>query len=128
MDWNISFEKDILISYPKITNVQTALCIYPIEIETAMKSAIFEKNEEKIKKVLAKFHKAFLDGRIYSPREVKECYVRFLWTILEIGKEAGCRKEGQVQRQKLLDRIMNAKSHQELNFICDEMISSFDFT
>ncbi|MBE5908062.1 MAG: response regulator [Lachnospiraceae bacterium] len=128
MDWNISFEKDILISYPKITNVQTALCIYPIEIETAMKSAIFEKNEEKIKKVLAKFHKAFLDGRIYSPREVKECYVRFLWTILEIGKEAGCRKEGQVQRQKLLDRIMNAKSHQELNDICDEMISSFDFT
>lgn len=128
MDWNISFEKDIVISYPKITNVQTAVCIYPIEQENAIKSSIFEKNESKVKKVIEKFNQAFLDGKIYNPREVKECYVRFLWTMLEIGKEAGCRKEGSVQRQKILDRIMNAKTHQELFYICDEVLEAFEFT
>jgi two-component system response regulator YesN len=40
MDWNITFQDSILISYPKITHVQTGLCVYPQELETQMKTAI----------------------------------------------------------------------------------------
>lgn len=127
MDWNISFEKDIVISYPKITNVQTTICIYPIEWENNIKAGIFEKNANKVRTAISNFHKSFQDGKIYNPREVKECYVRFLWTMIEIGKEAGCIREGAVQRQKLLEKIMNSKTHKELNEICEELLASFTF-
>ena len=127
MDWNISFEEGIVISYPKITHVQTSVCIYPIEQENEIKAAIFAHDEARVRQALKRFHDSFRDGKIYNPRELKECYVRFLWTVLEVGKEAGCRKEGSVRRQQLLDKIMNAKAHQELNDICDEVLLVFDF-
>ena len=127
MDWNISFEEGILISYPKITQVQTSICIYPIEIENDLKKAVFSKDKNKTQYVIQDFHNQFLDGKVYNPRELKECYVRFLWNLLEVGKEAGCCNDKDLQRQKLLDRIMNAKTHYELNNICDDVLSSFSF-
>lgn len=128
MDWNISFEEGIVISYPKITHVQTTICIYPIEQENEIKSAIFARDEKRVRQVFNRFHESFKDGKIYNPRELKECYVRFLWTVLEVGKESGCRAEGTIQRQKLLDKIMNSKTTQELDDICNEVLSSYEFT
>ena len=127
MDWNISFEKGIVISYPKITQVQTSICIYPIDVENQIKSAIFSKDEDGVKQALKAFHNVFLDGKIYNPRELKECYVRFLWMVLEVSKEAGARAEGTIKSQNLLDKIMNAKSHEELNRICDSIFETFNF-
>ncbi|MCR4830310.1 MAG: response regulator [Pseudobutyrivibrio sp.] len=127
MDWNISFEEGIVISYPKITQVQTTICIYPIDIENQIKTAIFARDEDKVNAAVKSFHNTFLDGKIYNPRELKECYVRFLWTILEVGKEAGCRQDGSIKRQNLLDKIMNSKTHEELNHICDKVLADFEF-
>lgn len=33
MDWNIVLGEDILISYPHIADIQTEICIYPVELE-----------------------------------------------------------------------------------------------
>lgn len=52
MDWNISLGDDVLISYPKITRLQTSPCIYPLEIENKMKMAVCTGDREKIQKSL----------------------------------------------------------------------------
>ena len=38
MDWNLSFEDSVLISYPKITQVQTSMCVYPQDLEAKMRT------------------------------------------------------------------------------------------
>lgn len=114
MDWNLSFDEEILISYPKITHVQTVPCIYPIELETRIKVAICSDDWDKAKALMALFHNSFLDGKIYAPKEIKECYVRFLWAVMGIAKELGCINFESLKQQKLLEMIMEAKRREEL--------------
>ena len=114
LDWNISMNHKVLICYPEIRNVQTASCNYPIDLETKMKAAVCADDREKEQELMGAFHDAFCDGRIYSPKEIKESYVRFLWNIISIAKEVGKIRASQIDQQDLLNRIMNAKLRDEL--------------
>lgn len=125
MDWNISLDKEILISYPKIKNVQTASCIYPMELETKMKVLICsDYSAEEMKLLVKEFHSAFQDGKIYLPKEIKECYVRFLWAVIGIAKEMGYLKAEDIEQQRLLSVIMNAKMQEELVSAADMVFSA----
>lgn len=126
MDWNISFQDNILISYPKITNVQTGLCVYPQEIESQMKAAICASDHLKEKQLVSKFMDTFGDGKVYFPKEIKECYVRFIWAILEMAKNIGLSRAGEIKQQKLLEQIMNAKTRSELKDICSMILGVFE--
>jgi two-component system response regulator YesN len=114
MDWNISLGNQVMISYPKVTNIQTSSCVYPMELETKAKLAICSSDWEQMERVLREFHESFQDGEIYEPREIKECYVRFLWTIIGIAKEMGCLEHSGLEQNQLLERIMGAKIREEL--------------
>ena len=127
MDWNISFESDILISYPKITQVQTHICVYPQEIETQTKSAICAADSMKEKELLQRFSDYFRDGRVYDPREIKECFVRFIWAVLDIAKDVGNAKAGEIKQQSLLEQIMNAKTRGELSDVLDELFEVISY-
>ena len=130
MDWNISFNQDVLISYPKIKQVKTDSCIYPIELESGMKAAVCTNNREKIESIMSSFHKNFSDGRIYIPKEIKECYVRFLWMIIGIAKEVNSLSAKELDQQKLLGKIMGAHVKKELyaasDFLIDNICSKKD--
>ena len=114
LDWNISMNHKVLICYPEIRNVQTASCNYPIDLETRMKAAVCADDRVKEQELMDAFHASFCDGRIYAPKEIKESYVRFLWSILSIAKEVGKVSMQQIDQQELLNRIMNAKLRDEL--------------
>jgi two-component system response regulator YesN len=114
MDWNIVLGDDVLISYPKIADVQTEVCIYPVDLENQMKAAICTGEQERIREITERFHGFFLNGKMYSPKEIKESYVRFQWAILNIAKEVGCIDYQQVDQKNLLDHIMGAKTEEEL--------------
>ena len=122
MDWNISFEKDVLISYPKITQVQTSLFVYPQNLEAKMKTAICACDFPKEKELMEEFADSFHDGKVYDPREIKECFVRFIWSIIEIAKDIGNKKVAGLQQQRLLDSIMNAKLRSELTDVCNDIL------
>lgn len=122
MDWNIVLGDDVLISYPRIADVQTEICIYPVELENQIKAAVCTGEEEKIREITKRFHAYFLDGRMYSPREIKESYVRFQWAILNIAKEVGCIDYQQVDQKNLLDHIMGAKTEEELQKSLEELL------
>lgn len=122
MEWNIAFEKEVLISYPRITDVQTVICTYPMDAEAGLRQAMCINDIDKINRTVARFHDTFNDGRIYNPREVKECYVRFLWFAMEIAGDLGNLKDGSLDRQELLRRIMNANTKAELKQLTDEVL------
>lgn len=126
MDWNISFQENILISYPKITNVQTGLCVYPQEVESQMKAAICASDYAKEKQLMDRFVETFQDGKVYPPREIKECYVRFIWAALEMAKNIGLTKAEEIKQQRLLEQIMNAKTRMELKDICTQIMGVFE--
>ena len=117
MDWNISFDEEILISYPKIMHVQTMPCIYPIETEARCKVAVCTNKWSKVEECIAEFQDSFSDGKLYEPKEIKECYVRFLWAIIGIAKEIGVLKQEQLQQQLILEMIANAKRREELTAV-----------
>lgn len=122
MDWNITLGKEVLISYPKITKIQTAPCVYPVELENQLKTAICINDKEKIKRCMDQFHGYFHQEKIYAPKEIKECYVRFLWTLINIGKEVGSIDYKDLQQQKILEWIMNAKSTDELKEVSGQLL------
>lgn len=114
MEWNITFGDEVMISYPKIKHVQTVACIYPLEIENKIKGAICAGDLEKTSEYQREFQAYFQSGLLYFPREVKECYVRFLWAVLNIAKEIGLFDIKSLSQQKLLEQIMSARTIEEL--------------
>lgn len=115
MDWNIVLGDDVLISYPRIADVQTEICIYPVELENQVKAAVCTGETAKIRGITERFHAYFLNGRMYSPKEIKESYVRFQWAVLNIAKEVGGIDYREIDQKKLLDCIMGAKTEEELH-------------
>ena len=113
LEWNISFQEDILISYPKITQVQTSLCIYPLELERDVKVAICSMEQDKVENIINSFQAYLSNGQVYDPKEIKENYVRFIWSIIGTAKEMNCIDE-EIDRQKILGSIMGAKTRGEL--------------
>ncbi|MCR4740855.1 MAG: response regulator, partial [Lachnospiraceae bacterium] len=126
MDWNISFEDSVLISYPKITRIQTSMCVYPQDIEVKMKSAICASDHRKERELLDQFSDYFRDGKVYDPHEIKESYVRFIWAVIETAKGIGNIGAGRISQQKLLERIMNARIREELYDVCEMIAETLD--
>lgn len=126
MDWNIVLGDDVLISYPRIADIQTEICIYPVELENQMKIAICMGEKEKIREITGKFQQYFLNGQVYSPKEIKESCIRFQWSVLNIAKEVGCIDYQSIDQKKLLDQVMNAKNERELKRTFEGLFSHMD--
>jgi two-component system response regulator YesN len=121
LDWNIALGGRSVIRWPEAERIKTESCIYPMELENRMRSAMYASNTDEIAAVLRSFSARFQDGRYYLPREVKECYVRFLWLVISFAKESGAEPDKTVDRQKLLSEIMDAKTREELERIAEDI-------
>lgn len=125
MEWNISLGDDVMICYPKITKLQTSPCIYPLNTENQMRLAICAGQKEKVKSCMEAFYQYFSGGKVYSPGEIKECYVRFFWALMNTGKEVGMLAYEKLEQQKLLEQIMSAKTAGELAAVGEFLMGQF---
>ena len=123
MDWNIALGDGSVICYPEVAQIKTESCIYPVELENQMRSAMYASNHGNIAALQRQFNAFFQSGRVYQPREVKECYVRFLWPIVSFAKEIGGDQNRSIDRQQLISEIMEAKTRRELVRISEDIIS-----
>lgn len=114
MDWNIILGDEIMVSYPKVTQIQTVPLTYPIEIENRMRVALCSMDIPRLKKENQAFQEYFRKDNLYSPKEVKECYVRFLWTMINVAKEIDFVQFQGLEQQVLLENIMSAVTEREL--------------
>lgn len=123
MDWNITLGDNVIISYPQITQIQTKVLSYPIEIENKMRIAMCAMDHKKLRKVLESFCNSFKDGNLYSPKEIKESYVRFLWSMINVSKEINFTSRKNMEQQEFLKRIMSAMNYKELEITLEEFVS-----
>lgn len=114
LEWTIPMGDDVIISYPEIEKIQTELCVYPLEIEEQMRAAVCSGDEKKTEKSLERFQKYFQDQKVYSPQNIKECYVRFFWSMIHFLKESGNLSDEDIDQRELLDQITRAKTRQGL--------------
>jgi two-component system response regulator YesN len=114
IDWNITVGNEVMVSYPKITKIQAVPCVYPLDIENSMKVAICSGDLAKATKLFDAFLKYFKKGSVYDPKEVKESYVRFLWSIFNIVKELNNQMAKEYNQQSLLESITSSKNYEEL--------------
>lgn len=114
MEWSISLGDDVMVSYPKVNTLQTSPCIYPIELEKQMKIHICSNDSEGMEKALKDFTEYFQKGTLYDPKEIKECYVRFLWSMINVAKETGILDYENLEQQSLLEQVMGARTRREL--------------
>ena len=122
LEWNISLDDAVIISYPRITRIQTASCVYPIELESQIRMAVCADDMSRVRDLLKQFRDSFRDGKVYAPKEIKESYVRFFWAVIGIAKEIGRLDTGKLDQQELLNRIMNAKMYCELEAASDMLL------
>lgn len=124
MDWGISLGSGVMISYPKIKSIQTISCIYPIDEEAIAKQAVCDADINLLERSIKRFMDSFKGGGVYAPKEIKECLVRFLWAIIGIAKEMGYFEKEELNQQKLLNLIMDARTGSELMKACDFLLSA----
>lgn len=114
MDWNLTLGRDVMINYPQICYVQTEVCVYPIELENRLKAELCLGELEQARKTAREFYRYFSHGKRYTPKDIKECYIRFLWAVINITKEINLLDYENLNQQELLDKVMGAKVSQEL--------------
>lgn len=114
MDWYIAFENEALIVIPMLNSLQTFPLTYPVIIEDQTKAAICMSNRKKLENGLKEFKNYFTRGYIYCPKEIKECYVRFIWAIISVAKGLDMVNEYSLNQQKILEKIMGAVNNKEL--------------
>lgn len=114
MDWSITFGEDTVISYPEAAQIQTVPCSYPINTENELKVSLCENNMKKAYQLVDQFIRYFEDKHLYSPKEIKESYVRFTWVIINISKEIGIIDYKQLEQQRLLEAMMGSQNYLEL--------------
>lgn len=124
MDWNVTLGDGVLITWPQVTQIQTMVCVYPVELENSLKTELCLGQMEKAGEIIKKFHQFFFEDRLYTPKDIKECYIRFLWAAIGIMNEIGLIDYGNLNQQAILDGIMGSRSRKELETIADNIFSS----
>lgn len=125
MDFTVVLGSEIMICYPQILKIQTKPFVYPRTLEQDMRAAICLSETERIKGILQGFENNCFSGSLYSPREIKKSYVRFIWNILNVAKEIVYSRFQMIEQQALFDQVMSAITREELSRVlydlCDKL-------
>lgn len=122
MDWNIVLGDDVIVSYPKVTQIQTVPLSYPIDLESQTKAALCSFDSKKVESSAQNFCQYFKSGRLYSPKEIKESFVRYLWSVINIIKEIDFVQYKNIEQQEFLKNIMSAITFTELEQTLHEVL------
>lgn len=122
LEWSIVLGEEIIVSYPKVTKIQTIPVIYPIFLEQEIKEGLCAMNWDKVKERGRKFIEYFHQGALYDPEEIKKSFVKFIWTILGVIKEVDSKCYESFEQQKLLEQIMQAFTFSELSETLENLI------
>lgn len=114
LDWSMIFGKKALIAYPAVDSIQFESLPYPIELESKAKTELCALEYEKLSETFSSFIN-HLKARIYSPVEVKETTIRFLWAIISVMKETDHSISDQLEQQTLMETIVTAITWSELS-------------
>lgn len=123
LPWNISLGSDVMISYPKVTAVQTVGLTYPIQIEKDSIEALCAMDYSRLN-VHAEKMIHHLTQQIYNPDAIKKSVVRYLLAILLVVKEINFPAYEKIDEGRILETITEAVTLAELNLVIFELLES----
>ena len=123
MDWSIPLGNGVIIHYPRIKQLQTIPLGYPVDIETQMKTALCMASQKKLQESFREFQNYFRKDLLYDPKKIKESYLRFIWSSMNVAKELDLPQHLGLEQQPVMERVMNAVTGKELENIMAEILA-----
>lgn len=126
LDWNISLGDDVMISYPKVKQIKISQCVYPQQMEKIFQNALCSKNMGKVQQIFMEFHKYFISDKVYSPKNIKECYMKFFLYVISISQTLGVLPRS-FSLQNILEKIIQSRTSWEIKQIEDSILEKISF-
>ena len=106
-EWNLLFERGELIRREDVDKLEVIPLKYPVELEGQMRQAVLSANGEEMKKCYYRLYDIFR-RETHSPRDMKECLIRFNMSVLsayKMGHEIKSELEIQYSMQSIADAV-----------------------
>lgn len=123
LPWNISLGSEVIISYPKIKQVQVVGAIYPIQIEKDSVEALCAMDYHRLNVQTESFLR-FLTKQIYSPDSIKKCVIRYLLAILVVVKEINFPAYEKLDEGRVLEAVTRAVTYKELETVVFSLLET----
>lgn len=106
-EWNLIFDRGDIIRAKDVEALAVVPLKYPAELENQVRQAVLASNGEEIKKSYYRLYDIFR-REIHSPRDIKECLIRFNMSVLAAYKmrhELRSEMEIQYSMQSIADAM-----------------------
>ena len=123
MEWNLFFPDRALIYKEAIQKQQIVPIKYPLELEDHAKHALREKKWEDVITCYERLY-SYLVQEPHFPSEIKECMIRFNWSLVSAQKDK--KEESELLVQKILQRIASADTWGQIEQAMIEFRAIFD--
>lgn len=109
VDWNIAQPELGVIQKDAVQEVPLEKYPYDRGLEVKLKTAMCNFDAERAQKICERFFSVQPEKGCFSPKEIKESTIRFLWSAIGTAKEVGAANAMQIDQQALLQRIILAR-------------------
>jgi two-component system response regulator YesN len=114
LDWNIVLGGDAMLAWPDVNRTQIAPISYPIMIESQVRSAFCAFELDRYESGIREFMRYLHTDRVHSPKEIKNAFIRFFWSVFNTAREIEYEKYAALAQQDILERITFAVTWPEL--------------
>lgn len=125
-EWNLLFDRGVLIRKEDIEQVETVPVKYPAELERRVRQGVFESNGEEIKKCYYGLYDR-LRSSPHSPAEMKECLIRFNLAVVNAYKTRN-EIESELGVQKCMQKITKAMSWGQIRTAMEQFFRIINFS
>ncbi len=125
LDWDLSLGGHTLLAWPDVENTPVSPLAYPMEIEGRVRSALCALDLAGYRAGIREFMDYLSRDAVYSPKEIKNSFVRFFWSVLNTAREVEYEKYAEIPQQEILERISFAVSRSELESAGEALLRLF---
>lgn len=119
-EWNLVFDRGRLITPEDIEKLEIVPLQHPVDLEERIKKAVMISDGEEIKKCFYRLYDLFRRD-LYTPKDMKECLIRFGMAALEVYKMKNV-LESEIQVQYSMQKITDAVSWEQIRAAMGEFL------
>jgi two-component system, response regulator YesN len=125
LDWSIVLGDGAMLVWPDVYRTPVVPLSFPIAIESRVRSALCACDRERYESGIAEFLSHLHSDKVYSPKEIKNAFIRFFWSVLNAAREIEYEKYAALAQQDILERITFAVSWPELESAAKVLLELF---
>ena len=120
MEWNLWFPDRFLICREEINRLHVVPVKYPLDLEDQAKWAVRRKDWKKLFTCYERLYECMMQEP-HLPSQIKECLIRFNWSMIRAQKDR--KEESELQIQNILQKIAAACTWEQISLAMREFMS-----